>query len=216
MVFFRVPLRPTPPPFPLSPHHACQSSSCLRLQISYRYTFSPYPHHFLSGGKPSLAAKTVFVMSSKEKPGSPAPQSSREPKDENEDDEEEINLMNAFMSGEKTFYSPLPPVKPTSTKPSGSRKRVAFAEPREEPSKAPKMEHRQIPMPAELMVPNSRRTPWKALVPPHSLPCTLKRQNPNYWWSAVTPEHRIPPVLNENESANNSRLGNSSQGRLGS
>jgi len=32
-----------------------------------------------------------------------------------------------------------------------------------------------------------------------SLPCTLKRQNPNYWWSAVTPEHRIPSVLNENE-----------------
>ena len=31
------------------------------------------------------------------------------------------------------------------------------------------LEHRQIPMPAELMVPNSRRTPWKALVPPCSL-----------------------------------------------
>ena len=30
-------------------------------------------------------------------------------------------------------------------------------------------EHRQIPMPAELMVPNSRRTPWKALVSPCSL-----------------------------------------------
>ncbi|KAG0638252.1 hypothetical protein HOY80DRAFT_1010184 [Tuber brumale] len=149
-------------------------------------------------------------MSSQEKPGSPAPPSSQEPKDE---DEEEMDLINAFMSGEKTFYSPLPPVKPTPPKPSGSsRKRVAFAEPREEPSKAPKIEHRQIsmPMPAELMVPNSRRTPWKAL------PCTLKRQNPNYWWSAVTPEHRIPPVLNENESGSNSRLGNSSQGRLGS
>ncbi|PWW75681.1 hypothetical protein C7212DRAFT_320673 [Tuber magnatum] len=142
-------------------------------------------------------------MSSKEKPGSPAPPSSREPKDENEDDEEEISVMNAFMSGEKTFYSPLPPVKPTPPKSSGSRKRVAFAEPREEPSKAPKIEHRQIPMPAELMVPNSRRTPWKA-------------QNPNYWWSAVTPEHRIPPVLNENESASNSRLGNPAQGHLGS
>ncbi|PUU80349.1 hypothetical protein B9Z19DRAFT_1079589 [Tuber borchii] len=138
-------------------------------------------------------------MSSKEKPGSPTPPPSREPKDENEDDEEEINLMKTFMSGEKTFYSPLPPVKPTPPKPSGSRKR-----------------HRQIPMPAELMVPNSRRTPWKAPKHPDSLPCTLKRQNPNYWWSAVTPEHRIPPVLNENESGNNSRLGNLSQGRLGS
>ena len=31
------------------------------------------------------------------------------------------------------------------------------------------LEHRQIPMPAELMVPNSRRTPWKALVSPCSL-----------------------------------------------
>ncbi|PUU80298.1 hypothetical protein B9Z19DRAFT_1079696 [Tuber borchii] len=155
-------------------------------------------------------------MLSKEKPGSPTPPSSREPKNENDDEEEEKNLMQTFMSGEKTFYSPLPPVKPTLSRLSGSRKRVAFTEPREEPSKTPKIEHRQIPMPAELMVPNSRRTPWKAPKHPDSLPCTLKRQNPNYWWSVVTPEHRIPPVLNENESGSNSRLGNPSQGRLGS
>ncbi|RPA99364.1 hypothetical protein L873DRAFT_1684153 [Choiromyces venosus 120613-1] len=153
-------------------------------------------------------------MSSKEKPGSPAPPPSRGPTDEENEDEDEM-LMNAFMSGgEKTFYSPLPPVKPTPPKPSPSRKRVAFTEPKEESSKVPKIEHRQVPMPAELMVPNSRRTPWKA-PKHHSMPCTLRRQNPNYWWSAVTPEHRIPPVLHENESGNNSRLGKPPQGRLG-
>jgi len=62
-------------------------------------------------------------MSSKEKPGPPTPPSPREPKDESEDDQEELNMMKAFMSGDKTFYSPLPPVKPTPPKSSGSRKR---------------------------------------------------------------------------------------------
>jgi len=66
-------------------------------------------------------------MSSKEKLGSPTPPPSREPKDENEDedddDDDEKNLMQTFMSGEKTFYSPLPPVKPTPPRSSGSRKR---------------------------------------------------------------------------------------------
>jgi len=61
-------------------------------------------------------------MSSKEKPGSPTPPSSREPKDEDDEDDEEEE-MKTFMSGEKTFYSPLPPVKPTPPKSSGSRKR---------------------------------------------------------------------------------------------
>ena len=62
-------------------------------------------------------------MSSKEKPGSPIPPSSREPKDEKNEDDDDEEEMRTFMSGEKTFYSPLPPVKPTPPKSSGSRKR---------------------------------------------------------------------------------------------
>ena len=116
---------PPPPPFTPNPHYAYQSSPGLRLQILEYFLSTSFPPPPLSG-KPLFASKTEFVMSSKEKPGSPTPPS-QEPKDENEDDEEEINLMKTFMSGDKTFYSPLPPVKPTPLKSSGSRKRKRFS-----------------------------------------------------------------------------------------
>jgi len=115
-----------PPTFPLNPHYAYGTRARPAYVYKYRNTFSRHPSHLRSSGKPLFASKTEFVMSSKEKPGSPTPPS-REPKDENEDDEEEINLMKTFMSGEKTFYSPLPPVKPTPPKSSGSRKRKRFS-----------------------------------------------------------------------------------------